>query len=142
MFTHIQFHIVCNYSAPSSQYLVDGPLASITSLSFFFAQLLRLCPVAQGSDVDSSFQAQPQFLYWIEVWALTRPFQDITLVVFKPFLCSFHSILQVVVLLENKSSPKPLFSCRLNQGALQDFPICCCIHFTLYLCNHRASQWA
>ncbi len=58
--------------------------------------------------------------------------QNIHLVVFKPFLRSFCCMRRVIVLLENKSSPKSYFSCRWNQIVLQDFPICC-IHFTPYL---------
>lgn len=35
----------------------------------------------QGSGVNSPLQIQPQVLNWTEVWALTRPLQNIQLVI-------------------------------------------------------------
>ena len=58
-----------------------------------------------------------------EVWTLTQPLQNNHLVVSKPFLHNFLCLLWVIVLLENRSSPKLLFSSRLNQVVLQEFTI-------------------
>lgn len=40
---------------------------------------------------------QPQNLDWVEIWALTRPLQNIQLVVFELFLCTFWCMFGVVV---------------------------------------------
>ena len=56
---------------------------------FFFAKLLKLCQVVRGSSVKSPFQVQLQILYWIEIWALTRPLQNIHIIVFKPCRVAF-----------------------------------------------------
>ena len=82
---------------------IDNAKSNFTPL--FFAKLLRLCQAAWGSGINSAFQVQPQILYWTVVWALTRPLQNIHLVIFNPFLCSFSYILRIIVLsLKNKSS--------------------------------------
>ena len=74
----------------------------------FHAKQLKLCQIAWGSGMNSSFQVQPQIPNWIEIWALTWPLQNMHLVVFEPFLCSFCFMLEVIVLLEKQSSVKSL----------------------------------
>lgn len=65
---------------------------------FCFTKWLKMCYVAQGSDMNSSFE----FLSWIQIRALTWRLHNIYLVS-EPFLCSFCCMLGVVVLLEKKS---------------------------------------
>ena len=60
------------YSHPSSLYLVDAPLASISlahldTATLLHSSLLKPCQVAQWSGENSPFQVQPQILSWIEV---------------------------------------------------------------------------
>lgn len=88
---------------PSNQYLVVAPLAVITALSLCWSGLIRLAHLEISSLLHSSLENLsssvrrwwdwPQILYWTEVWALTWQFQNIHLVVFKAFLCSYSWLL-------------------------------------------------
>jgi hypothetical protein len=86
---------VHNYSPPQSQYFVEPIYTAITDASllgyisklgtsnhwdfcpFFKAKLLQLLLVGWVLLVNNNLYVIPQILNWIEVWALTRPFQDI-----------------------------------------------------------------
>lgn len=64
---------------------------------------------------------------------LTGPLQDIKVVVWEPFLWSFGFVLGLIVLLENKSSPKLAGASQTCvRFILQDFFIFCSTHFTLW----------
>ena len=65
----------------------------------------------------------PQILYWIEVWALTRPFQNISMFPLKPLKCCFSSMLRVIVLLEGE----PPSQSQTETGLPQEFP-CIYLH--------------
>lgn len=57
---------------------------------------------------------QPHILSWIDVWSLTQSPQNVNIVVLKPFGRNFVCTLGAIVLLENTSSVKSYFSCRLH----------------------------
>lgn len=59
--------------------------------------------------------------------------------VYKPFVCSFGCMLGVILLLENKYTPKLQFSCRLCQVFLQVFPLFYSIHVVFYLYKHSCA---
>lgn len=90
---------------------------------FIFAELLHLSQVAWRLWVNSLFQVHPQILNWIEIWLG----HSRTLALFLSHSLGLGFTLEVIVLLENKSSPKSQVSCRLRQVFLQFF----CIHLTL-----------
>lgn len=90
---------------------------------FIFAELLQLSQVAWRVWVNSLFQVHPQILDWTEIWLGHS--RILTLFLSQSLGLGF--ILGVIVLLENKFSPKSQVSCRLHQVFLQLF----CIHFIL-----------
>lgn len=76
-------------------------------VAFFFQfslqKLLNLCVIGtEWTDILKSC---------LKLWTPTWP----AIVVLKPFLCSVDFMFRVIVLLENKSSPKLPFFCRLQQ---------------------------
>ena len=82
---------------------------------FFKAKLLQLLQVGWVPLVYSNLKVIPQILNWIEVWALTRPFQDIQMFPLKPPECCFSSILRVIVLLEGEPPSQSQISGRVKQ---------------------------
>lgn len=89
-------------SEPSAQYLVNPPLAA----------WWRLMDGTSGRSVK--VLRDQGILDWVEIWALTRPLQDIQLVVFDLFVCGelqysfFHFVLQlylVLAILVNQNGP-------------------------------------
>lgn len=81
-----------------------GTFGHFSFSPLIFAKLFRFWQAAWKYSLNSPIKVLPQILYWIEVSALTRPLQNIHLIVLKLFLCSFSWMLQVVVLLDNKCS--------------------------------------
>ena len=70
----------------------------------------------------------PEILSWIEVWALTRPFQDLYMFPLKPLKCCFSSMLRAIVLLEGEPPYQSQLSGRLKQGSLKNFSVFSAIH--------------
>ena len=105
---------------------------------FFFAKLFKLCQVAQGSGVNRPFHVQPQILYWIEAWAtheyspcwLQTISMSFSLYALSHCLAVKYIFSQVIVLLQTESG------CPLG------FPICCCIHFTLFPQKPSRACWS
>lgn len=83
--------------------------------SFFFAKPFELTWASLG--------VQPQICYWIELQAVTP---QCSLFTFKPFLYSTRYRIW------NKSSPKLLFWCWLEQIVLQDCILHCSLNLFLY----------
>lgn len=72
----------------------------------FFAKLFRLWQAAQGSDVNSTFQVQPQILYWIKIWVWLGHSRTLTLLsLYAPGYCLAGKwmFFQVLVLLQTES---------------------------------------
>ena len=114
-------------------------------LTFFLADLLKLCQVGWGVSVNSNLQVFLQILNGFQVWALAGPLKDFHILLLKPFQCCFGFVLGVIVLLECKCSPQSKVFCTLKQVLLKDLPKFGCIHCFLYhykspsLCHWKAS---
>lgn len=119
--TYLRSLIVLRHFSPQRNL---GPSAEITSVSntsgsvcssfmcllvtffqFSSAEHLNLCQMSLELWANWHFRSNHKS--WTPTWP--------TIVVFKPFLWSIDFLFRVIVLLENKSSPKLQFFCRLQQ---------------------------
>lgn len=135
------------YLYPLRQYCIDPPFATLRDASLMEYVAISLakqpwfCEVWWVVLVYSNLQAITPNLKWIEVWTLTRLFQDMLLFPFKPFQCRFSTLIRVIVLLscsKKNLCPSPIcltdwnrFSSRIDldlvpsifASSLTTFPI-------------------
>ncbi|CDQ89387.1 unnamed protein product [Oncorhynchus mykiss] len=91
---------------------------------------LGFLPILQGKTVLAS-SSSAGIRNWIDVCALTRPFQDIEIFPLKSLNCCFSSTLRVIVLLEGEPLSQSQISGRLKQVSPQEFP--CGLYLTNYV---------
>lgn len=91
----------------------------VTFFQFSSAEHLNLCQMSLELWANWHFRSNHKS--WTPTWP--------TIVVFKPFLWSIDFLFRVIVLLENKSSPKLQFFCRLQQEVFFFLPQLFCSDF-------------
>ena len=84
------------------------------------------------------FNSAPQVFYWIEVWWLRWPLQNVDLVFAKPFLCGSWGMLWVIVFLESPPTAKSQPSGRGNQIFCLNWLILGGIHYAI---NPNQCPW-
>ena len=66
--------------------------------------LLLILQVLGLSLGNTDFQLPPKIFYWVQVWRLARPLQDLEMLLTEPLLRCPGSVLWVVVMLEDPAT--------------------------------------
>ena len=107
--------LVQNYSYLSYKWSIPCPLFLITACNGFgylstrILQISKIPQISRFLIFNLSFQFVPQVFDMIQVGTLARPFQNINLIILKPFLDYFGSMFWVIILLKDPVWSEILF---------------------------------
>jgi len=72
--------------------------------SLLHIDLLQILQVSGLSLGNTDFQPPPKIVYWVQVWRLARPLQDLEMLLTEPHLSYPRCVFWVVVMLEEPAT--------------------------------------